>query len=108
MEERGAPLPLRNLASADKAPQLKDALLKRRGGDLVIDGSGVEMLSGLALEALISARATWRLDGSAMSISSPSEQMRRDVELLGMSALLTAEEDKAAPGAAPATEGDVS
>ena len=103
--EAEATLPLRDFATAEKASELKDAILKRRGGDLSIDGVDVEFLSGLALEALVSARATWRLDGASMTILNPSEQMKRDVELLGMAALLTCGGD-GPPDPKPSLEGE--
>ncbi len=71
-----------NLDTLAAAP-LRDALLERRGHDLLLDGSGVERIGGLCLQVLLAARDTWRADGRTLSVL-PSEELTRQLGVLGL------------------------
>ena len=69
-----------DLASA--AP-LKAELLARRGGPLELDGSDVQRMGGLAVQLLLSARATWAADGQPFEVAESSDAMREALSNLG-------------------------
>ena len=71
-----------NLDTLAAAP-LRDALLERRGNNLLLDGSGVERIGGLCLQVLLAARGTWRADGKTLSVL-PSEELTRQLAILGL------------------------
>ena len=55
-----------------------------RGGDARIDASGVEMLGALALQVLLSARASWAADGHAFDVTPRSEPVEGALALTGL------------------------
>ncbi|WP_395665409.1 STAS domain-containing protein [Methylocella sp.] len=57
------------------AAPLAAELLAARGAELLIDGSRVERLGGLCLQALLSAAATWRADGARLALVDASPEM---------------------------------
>jgi len=65
------------------AAPLKAALLARRGGDLTLDGSSVSRLGALCLQVLLAAAATWRSDGRAFEVSSPSPGLEEGLLRMG-------------------------
>ena len=83
------PIRLNDFNKAENASALRDALLRRRGRDVVVDGSDIGFLSALSAQALLSARETWRLDGQTFAITAPSDAIRGDLALLGLETLLT-------------------
>lgn len=63
---------------------LRDEVLAAQGEDLIIDGSQVELLGGLALELLISIGALWRKAGQSVTLDAPSEQLVVELKRLGL------------------------
>jgi chemotaxis protein CheX len=47
---------------------MHQALVEMRGKDLDLDASAVRQISGLGLQLLLSAEATWALDGREFTI----------------------------------------
>lgn len=86
------PLRLFEYSAAEHADRLKDELLRRRGSDVRIDGSEVGFLSALAAQVLLSAKETWRLDDAHFQVASPSPELKADLDLLGLNALLDADQ----------------
>lgn len=60
------PLPARLEGPA--LQQVRTDLLALRGGDLDLDGAGVQRVNGLGLQLLMSAVKTWDHDGRALRI----------------------------------------
>lgn len=63
---------------------LKDALLERRGGDLLIDASTVERFGAQCAQVLLSAAKTWSSDGYTLSIINPSPAFYEGVNHLAV------------------------
>ena len=68
------------------AEPLKGELLAARGQALTLDGSAVERLGGLCLQVLLSALATWRADGQALTFINVSEALASQWSAFGGSA----------------------
>jgi len=66
-------------------PALREECLDAYGEDLVIDGSQVEQLGGLALELLISIGSLWRKAGNSVTLENPSEKLIEDLARYGLS-----------------------
>ncbi|MBA4803341.1 MAG: STAS domain-containing protein [Brevundimonas sp.] len=60
------PLPARLEGPA--LQQVRTDLLSLRGGDLDLDGAGVQRINGLGLQLLMSAIRTWSHDGRSLRI----------------------------------------
>ncbi len=65
------------------AAPLKAELLTRRGAPIEIDASAVQRTGGLCLQVLLSARATWAVDGHDFTLAQPSEQLCEAIRNLG-------------------------
>ena len=68
------------------ADPLKVQLLAVRGQEASLDASAVERLGGLCLQVLLSALATWRADGQALTFINVSEAFASQWSALGASA----------------------
>lgn len=79
---------LESALKATAAESLLATLKSNRGVDLVLDASQVTFLSGVCLQALLSAIETWRADGVSLAIDSPSDQFMLDAATLGASEML--------------------
>ncbi|MBL8558815.1 MAG: STAS domain-containing protein [Hyphomonadaceae bacterium] len=67
------------------AAPLRDALLERRGGPVIVDATRVEQLGGLCLQVLLSARNAWENDGAAFSIAARSSAFEAALTAFGAS-----------------------
>jgi len=65
------------------AASLQNELLAQRHGPVLIDGSQVQRLSGLCLQVLLSAKATWASDGERLSFDNLSPALRDGLQLFG-------------------------
>jgi chemotaxis protein CheX len=65
------------------ASALQNELLAQRHGPVLIDGSQVQRLSGLCLQVLLSAKATWAGDGESLSFNNLSPALRDALQLFG-------------------------
>lgn len=54
---------------------LKSEFLQARGQALTVDASGVERLSGLGLQVLLSAIRTWKADGQVLTFINVADAM---------------------------------
>lgn len=88
-------LPARLDATAGR--RLAADLRAHMGRPLRIDASAVEIVSGLALEALVSAMRQWVGDGHAFVIEEPSVAFRAGCRTLALEDVLTAPASEAAP-----------
>ncbi|MEM7544042.1 MAG: STAS domain-containing protein [Pseudomonadota bacterium] len=79
-----------SLKTAAAGPLLS-ALRTYRGSPIALDGSAVEFLGAACFQVLVCASATWRADGVALSVLTPSTAMRNDLTLLGAGNLLSIE-----------------
>ena len=70
------------------AGPLASELLARRGGPIMIDGSGVERLGAQCLQVLLSARASWAADGHHFSVEAPSDVFAATLAALGAADLV--------------------
>jgi chemotaxis protein CheX len=66
------------------ASTLLEALLRRRGETLVVDGSAVERLGAQCLQVLLAARAAWAADEQSLRFANGSEDFVATLELLGV------------------------
>lgn len=67
----------------DAARNLHTELLKRRGGDLILDGSNVRTAGALAVQVLVAAARAWADDGRSISLTA-SAAMQEDLARLGV------------------------
>lgn len=58
-------------------------LLLLRGADLDVDASEVRKMSGLGLQVLLAAEATWKRDGVRLRLINRSEQFSDALRLTG-------------------------
>ncbi|GGE11673.1 hypothetical protein GCM10011390_33490 [Aureimonas endophytica] len=65
------------------AASLHEAVLARRGADLVLDASQVQRLGGQCLQILCGAVAAWQDEGRAVTIAAPSRNFEEGLALLG-------------------------
>ena len=70
------------------AGPLLDALRRRRGATLRLDGSRVEKLGGQCLQVLLAARTAWAADGARFEIFDPSTALKDGWALMGADTLL--------------------
>jgi chemotaxis protein CheX len=82
-EHPGGPVRLPETLDLVAATPLRDEILRRRGGPLALDGSAVERFSGLCLQVLLAAHATWREDGHEFRLVAPSEALMDGLRTLG-------------------------
>ena len=75
-----------NLAAARPLAQ---RLIARRGSDIAIDASAVELLGAPCAQVLLSASATWHADGQAFDLRMPSDSFRAGARLLGLPQLVS-------------------
>ena len=68
------------------ADPLKAQLLAVRGHETALDASAVERLGGLCLQVLLSALATRRADGQALTFINVSEALASQWSAVGASA----------------------
>lgn len=66
-------------ASEDLAGDLQ----ARRGRDIEIDASGVEVFGGHALQTILVAAESWRSDGHTLKVAGLSEAALKDLATLG-------------------------
>jgi chemotaxis protein CheX len=66
------------------AAPLAAHLLALRGEDVILDASAVQRLGGQCLQILLSAKATWELDGAALHVVDPSPDFVEGLRLLGI------------------------
>ncbi len=76
---------------------LHQEVLALRGRALTIDASEVTRLGALGLQVLLSADATWKLDGNPFSIVKASDEFSGALQLFGASALNAADAEELRP-----------
>lgn len=79
---RAVPLPAALTAAA--ATELADQLRSLRGAPLVLDADGVKKVGAQCVQVLLSAAATWRADGVAMTLRAPSPEFAEALRLMGL------------------------
>lgn len=77
-------LQLPDILDLRAASPLATSLLAIRGRQLTIDASHVERVGAQCLQVLLSARATWAVDGLSLMVVNPSEAFIEGVETLGV------------------------
>ena len=94
---RGVPEAAPNVLTLDEtldlnaASRLRAALMDLRGTDLTLDAAQVHHLGAQCAQVLVSATATWAVDGAVLAISAASEPFVQGVQLLGLQSILTPE-----------------
>jgi chemotaxis protein CheX len=73
------------------ATALHSELLAQRHGPIYLDGSQVQRLSGLCLQILLSAKATWAGDGESLAFGELSPAFKDALRLFGAEDLPTTE-----------------
>ncbi|MEM7523391.1 MAG: STAS domain-containing protein [Pseudomonadota bacterium] len=73
---------------ATEAAALLTTLRDNRGGDLTLDASKVEFLSGACAQVLLAARETWKAEGVSLSFDAPSDAFCMDAATLGAAEML--------------------
>lgn len=63
---------------------LRDQLLDARAEDVVLDGSRVELLGGLCLELLLSAKSIWAGNGLGFTLETPSAHLTENMSRFGL------------------------
>jgi len=81
---------LADTLDVNAAGPLTLTLLELRGQPLALDASQVRRIGGQCLQVLLSAQATWAVDGQAFDIVSPSPDFADGLALLGASRLCEA------------------
>jgi chemotaxis protein CheX len=66
------------------AASLAEALLKRVGEPLAVDGSAVQRLGASCAQVLLAAARTWKAEGDALTLRNPSARFLEDLNLLGL------------------------
>ena len=84
--EDGSVLTLPTRLDSAAAEAFRSQLLERQGQPLRLDGQDTTLLGGRCLEILVAARRSWSKAGQQLSITRPSDALRRDLRLLGVSA----------------------
>lgn len=69
---------------AGAAPELREALLARKGKSLALVADGVVFIGALSAQVLVAAASTWRKDGVELHVKSPSEAFSEGIQLLGL------------------------
>ena len=83
-------LALTDTLDVNAAAPLTQTLLKLRGQPVALDASQVRRVGGQCLQVLLSARATWAIDGQAFGITAPSTDFTDGLALMGASRLFEA------------------
>ena len=83
-------LALADTLDVNAAGPLTQTLLKLRGHPIALDASQVRRVGGQCLQVLLSARATWAIDGQAFGIADPSTDFTDGLALMGASRLFDA------------------
>ena len=65
------------------AAVLAKLFLEKRGADLIVDASSVEVFGAQCLQVLISASRTWKADGWRMTLNERSPLFDEQLRLLG-------------------------
>lgn len=78
------PLCLDRALDLKAATPLAEALLARRGDDLVIDAASVERLGAQCLQVLLTACASWQADGHSFRVEGLPESVIPTLTLLGV------------------------
>lgn len=86
--DQSEPIGLSKLSKAEHVVALREEIMQRRGRPVRIDGKGVSLLSGLAAQVLLATERTWKIDGQPFEIIEPSDELGRDLNLLGLSYLI--------------------
>lgn len=68
---------------------LRDEILNRPEGDLVLDGSDVSRVGGLCLQVLMAARADRQAQNAGFSLVNASPDMAENLILMGAFDLIT-------------------
>jgi len=66
------------------AEDLQENLLRVRGSDVALDGSGARHVGTSCIQVVLSALAEWRKDGFAFDIVDPSPQLSGAIADLGL------------------------
>jgi chemotaxis protein CheX len=85
-----ATLALVDTLDVNAAGPLTHALLEMRGQSITLDASQVRRIGGQCLQVLLSAQATWAVDGQAFEITTPSSDFTDGLAQLGASRLCEA------------------
>ena len=86
--DNSEPIGLSELSRAEHVVALFEEIMLRKGKPLRISGKGVSLLSGLAAQLLLAAQGTWKIDGQPFEIIEPSDELDRDLNLLGLAYLI--------------------
>lgn len=79
-----ATITLPSVLTFEGCEDLLAALLRAQGSDLVIDGSAVRRLGGLAAQILATASTGWAANGQRLTIANPSDDLRQSLDLLAL------------------------
>ena len=60
------------------------ALKQAQGNDLIIDGSNVSRLGGLAAQILATASVAWATNGRSLTLDNETDALRQGLELLAL------------------------
>jgi chemotaxis protein CheX len=66
------------------APGLADQLRMVRGGPVALKADEVRRVGGLCAQVLLSAAASWRADGNALTLNNPSDEFVEATRLMGL------------------------
>lgn len=80
-----AKLVLPESCDSSSAATIKDLLVTRRGGPLVVDAGHVSRVGVQTLQVLIAAARTWRADGQSYAVANPSSALLDTIALVGLS-----------------------
>lgn len=78
------------------ATPLAAQLLTLRGEEVILDASAVQRLGGQCLQILLSAKATWELEGAELRVVDPSPGFVEGLQLLGIQSKQLLDEEHAA------------
>ena len=79
----GTPLTLDARLDLRAAGPLAQAIIARRGADLVMDAHAVDHLGALAFQVLRAAAKTWAEDGHTLGLAGASAELADQLALLG-------------------------
>lgn len=83
-----AEIGLPEVLNTQGAKKLLKDLRQAADKDVTLKGDKVRHVGAQAVQVLLAARPAWQAAGHAFSISDPSDEMRRGLELLGADGLL--------------------
>lgn len=66
------------------ARSLAETLLAARGAPVTLRAASVRRLGGQCVQVMLSAAATWRADGLALGIETPTPEFLEALRLLGL------------------------